>query len=123
VRRRTRIATVAGMVAATAAVGLTVAALAAPVHSQPDVIMARGTDHLPSQTATDWTSYADQVVVVTAAAQQSVPPTQQELARGEGVIGRTVTLKIDKVLWSRDDAPKPAPATWHYSAFGWQFKD
>lgn len=117
----------AGTVLATAGViGLAIAGLAAPgppetVLPEPDVVMVEGSDHLPSETAADWVTYADHVVVVNAVSEASVPPTQVELDRGEGLIGRTVTLEISEVLWSREGAPTAAPTTWEYTAIGAQF--
>ncbi|MBO3681968.1 hypothetical protein J5X86_44525 [Streptomyces sp. NEAU-YJ-81] len=68
-------------------------------------------------------TYADHVLVVSATREKEIAPTQQEVERGEGTVGRTVALTVDKVLWSRPDAPRPAPDTWEYSAMGWQFQD
>ncbi|GAA2690420.1 hypothetical protein GCM10010400_64470 [Streptomyces aculeolatus] len=123
-RRRSRL-TVLGAATA-AAVALTAGLLAnarqSPADS-PDVLLGHGADHLPSSTASDWVTYADHVVAVTAAEESEIAPTAVELERGEGTIGRTVTLTVDKVLWSRPDAPRPAPDVWEYSATGWQFLD
>lgn len=80
-----------------------------------------GSDRLPSTTATDWVTYADHVVVVTPVEQTEVPPAQSELDRGEGLIDRRVTLRVDDVLWSRPDADRPAPATFDWLAAGWMF--
>ncbi|MFG3342510.1 hypothetical protein [Glycomyces sp. NPDC048151] len=108
------------------AVGLAIAGLAAPgppetVLPEPGVVMVEGADHLPSETAADWVTYADHVVVVNAVAETAVPPTQIELDRGEGLIGRTVTLEIAEVLWSREGSLMEAPTTWEYTAIGAQF--
>jgi hypothetical protein len=119
----------AGTVLATASViGLAIAGLAAPgspetALAEPHVVMVEGADHLPSEAAADWVTYADHVVVVSAVAEATVPPTQLELDRGEGLIGRTVTLEISEVLWSREGAPMAAPTTWEYAAIGAQFID
>ncbi|MFJ4011090.1 hypothetical protein [Streptomyces sp. NPDC090026] len=87
------------------------------------VLLAEGSDRLPNQTAEDWVTYADHVVIVSATSEQEVAPDQVEIDRGEGLIGRNVNLKVDKVLWSRDGALKAAPKTWEYPTLGWQFKD
>ncbi|MBT2440912.1 hypothetical protein J7E93_12470 [Streptomyces sp. ISL-36] len=132
-RRRTRIAAAGATAVAAAAVTATVLTAtnlmnatsngpAVGQHRPGDgVVLGEAADHLPSTTAVDWVTYADHVVVVSAVAERRIPPSRQELDRGEGVIGRQVTLKIDKVLWSRDGAARPAPKTWDYNAFGWQF--
>ena len=127
-RTRTRIAAAAGVFTAASVTGIAVAALAAPASDdqsapEPETLLAQGSDHLPSVTATDWVTYADHVVVVEAVSEETIPPTEEELARGEGVIGRTVTLAIEDVLWSREGAPQAAPETWDFSALGWVFTD
>ncbi|BFO21165.1 hypothetical protein SHKM778_75530 [Streptomyces sp. KM77-8] len=129
-RRRLTVASLGVSAALTAAL-FTGIALSVPDHAASahqagpsrDVLIGHGADHLPSQSAQDWVTYADHVVVASAVSDREVPASTQELERGEGVIGRTVTLKVDKVLWSRDGAAQPAPATWDYSAMGWEFTD
>ncbi|WP_137994141.1 hypothetical protein [Streptomyces vilmorinianum] len=131
-RRRTRIAAVgatslaAALVTATLLSGSNGAGAPTELGAKSQagsVLLAEASDHLPSETATDWVTYADHVVVVSAVSERRVPASRAEVERGEGVIGRQVTLKIDKVLWSRAGAPKAAPKTWDYNATGWQFTD
>ncbi|TDD82165.1 hypothetical protein E1293_17090 [Actinomadura darangshiensis] len=112
------------------AAGLLAAAVAvlAPHDDQPEaaseapapprIVMAEGDDRLPSTTATDWVTYADHVVVVTAASERRLPVSATEAARGEGLIGRTVDMQVKKVLWSRKGAPEAAPKSWTYNAAG-----
>ena len=126
---RTRIAAAAGIIAAASAVGIAVAALAAPAAdpggqaAAEEVVLGQGSDLFPSVTAADWVTYADHVIVVEAVSEEAIAPTAEELERGEGVIGRTVALSIEEVLWSREDAPVAAPSTWAYSALGWHFNE
>lgn len=120
-RRRTYIAGIA-VAAALAAAG-TVTATGVAGTQERQVVLAHGDDRLPSTTAADWVTYADHVVVVTAAAEQSIAPTRTEVERGEGLIGRTVRLDVRQVLWSRDGAPQPAPKSWDYNATGALFTD
>lgn len=126
---RTRIAAAAGVIAAASVTGIIVAAIAAPAAdpettaSPAEVILGQGSDHLPSVTAADWVTYADHVIVVEAVSEASIAPSAEEIERGEGVIGRTVALTVEDVLWSRDGAPRAAPASWNYSALGWHFTD
>jgi hypothetical protein len=126
---RTRIAATAGIIAAASAVGIAVAALAAPAAdpggeaAAEEVLLGQGSDLYPSTTAEDWVTYADHVVVVEAVSEATIAPTAEELERGEGVIGRTVSLSIEEVLWSRESAPVAAPSTWQYSALGWHFNE
>ncbi|SEC83511.1 hypothetical protein [Streptomyces melanosporofaciens] len=108
-----------------AAVGTTavIAAVDRPQHLSEQVIVAHGSDNLPNRTATDWVTYADHVLAVTAVNETESPPTDTEVERGEGLIARKVTLRVDRVVWSRDDAPTPAPAQWQRTSVGWQFTD
>lgn len=85
--------------------------------------MVMGEDHLPNTTAEEWVTYADHVLVMTAKDVKQIPPSKQEIARGEGTVGRVVTLDLDEVLWSRDGAPKAPPEPWKRESIGYQFKD
>jgi hypothetical protein len=128
---RTRVAAAAGIIAVASVTGIAVAALAAPAADPDDrpaaasqeVLLGEGADNLPSITASDWVTYADHVIVVEAVSEEVIAPDAEEIERGEGVIGRTVTLTVEDVLWSREGATHAAPATWEYSALGWHFTD
>jgi hypothetical protein len=127
VRRRIYFAGVAAaLVAGATVLGATASgstASGAGARPERQVVMAHGDDRLPSVTATDWVTYADHVVVVTAASERISEPAQTDLQRGEGLLGRTVRLQVEDVLWSRDGAPQPAPESWDYSAAGSVFTD
>ncbi|MGA6170350.1 hypothetical protein ACPEIF_08895 [Streptomyces sp. NPDC012600] len=43
------------------------------------------------------------------------------MERGEGLILRKVSLRVDKVLWSRAAPARTAPVTFDWTAHGWQF--
>jgi hypothetical protein len=129
-RTRTRIAAAIGVIAAASVTGIAVAAIATPATgfdtqaaTEPGVMLGHGSDHLPSVTAADWVTYADHVVVVEALSEEALAPTAEDLERGEGIIGRTVALSIEEVLWSREGAAVAAPATWEYSGLGWHFDE
>ncbi|GAA2149889.1 hypothetical protein [Glycomyces algeriensis] len=129
-RTRTRIAAAIGVIAAASVTGIAVAAIATPATgldtqaaTEPGVMLGHGSDHLPSVTAADWVTYADHVVVVEALSEEVLAPTAEDLERGEGIIGRTVALSIEEVLWSREGAAVAAPATWEYSGLGWHFDE
>lgn len=128
---RTRLPLVgAAVVTMTAAAAITWAALdtrsapdpAAGAHDSDAVSVGHAADHLPNASATDWVSYADHVVLVSPVSEQVVPPTATELERGEGLIGRTLQMRVDEVLWSAAKRT-PAPTTFDWQAFGWQFRD
>jgi hypothetical protein len=101
------------------------AAEAAPVAQGPadPVVKGDGRSRTASTTADDWATYADHVLVVTVADEVRLKPSAEEIERGEGMIGRTVKLRVDKVLWSAPDAPQSAPAKLDLSAAGWVFND
>ena len=130
-RTRNRIAAAAGIIAAASVTGIIVAAMAAPAARSDDqaapateaIMLGQGSDHLPSVTASDWVTYADHVIVVEAVTEQAIAPSAEEVERGEGVIGRIISLTIEDVLWTRDGATHAAPATWEYSGLGWAFSD
>ncbi|MEV6030196.1 hypothetical protein AB0L65_03550 [Nonomuraea sp. NPDC052116] len=121
-RRRTHIAAGIGIAAALAVAGFTVADFTDRASAQRrPVELTEADDRLPSTTATDWVTYADHVVVVNAASEQTIPPNQTDVERGEGLIGRKVSLEVKNVLWSREGAAQPAPKEWEYYATGWTF--
>ncbi|WP_405899258.1 hypothetical protein OG242_18665 [Streptomyces sp. NBC_00727] len=84
------------------------------------VIISHGDQLLPSGTLTDWTTYGDHLVVVTVTGQRELAPTSEETEAGEGYIPRVISLRIDKVLWSRKDASN-APSAFETELDGWQF--
>ncbi|MHC5260811.1 hypothetical protein ACYSUO_23255 [Streptomyces sp. UC4497] len=112
-------------VAAATALAVTGAVSASGDSTDPEerVITVHAVDHRPSQTASDWVTYADHVVAVTATAEQESPPTASEIERGEGLIGRKVTLRTDDVLWSRPGVSKAPPNSWQRPSVGWQFHE
>ena len=87
--------------------------------SQP--VEVSGDDLLPSSTAAAWVTYADHLVSVSVISEQRIAPTAEEVAAGEGLIGRQVTLSTGPVLWSRSGAPAAVPATLTWDAGGWNF--
>ncbi|WP_433515948.1 hypothetical protein ACQP2T_10425 [Nonomuraea sp. CA-143628] len=122
-KRLTYIATGIGLAAALTVAGVATVNAADRAPAPRQVVMADGDDRLPSITATDWVTYADHVVVVSATSEETIPPAQIEIERGEGLIGRKVNLEVKKVLWSREDAAQPAPKEWQYNASGWTFTE
>lgn len=88
-----------------------------------DRVVAEGSDRLPSETAKDWVTYADHVVVVEPVSQRSLPPAAEEVERGEGVILRRLELGVRRVLWSSESAERPAPDEFTWTAYGWVFSD
>jgi hypothetical protein len=92
-----------------------------PNEAVADVRLGHGRNRTASETAGDWATYADHVLVVAVVGESRIEPSAKEKQRGEGMIGRTVSLRVDKVLWSAPDAPQPAPTGVSLSAAGWVF--
>ncbi len=78
-------------------------------------------DALPSVTSTDWVTHADQVAVVRPTGEKEIPASAEEKEAGEGYIGRSATLSLERVLWSRAGAPA-APESVTLDVAGWTFK-
>jgi hypothetical protein len=86
------------------------------------VVVGEGGDQYASQTAADWVGHADHVAVLTVLSEREVPPTQEEKDAGEGMIGREVTVRVDKIVWSADRPAHAAPeGTFTWGAGGWTF--
>lgn len=87
------------------------------------ILIAHSDDRLPSATAQDWVTYADAVVVASPVAEQEIPPSPVDLERGEGLILRDVTMRINQVLWTSPIADRAVPSTIHWTAHGWMFTE
>jgi hypothetical protein len=58
----------------------------------------------PQSTLTDWVSYSDQLSIVTVVGEKALSPLEETDENG-GMVGRSVTLAIERTLWRRDGAP------------------
>lgn len=86
------------------------------------VVVGEGDDLYASQTAADWVGHADHVAVLTVLSEREVPPTQEEKDAGEGMIGREVTVRVDRIVWSAGQPAHAAPeGTFTWGAGGWTF--
>ncbi|MDX3103535.1 hypothetical protein ACIBO5_60060 [Nonomuraea angiospora] len=85
-----------------------------------EVTIAHGDSILPSVLPVDWVSYADHVAEVKLLSEQEIPPSAEEVQAGEGYIGRSGTLAIQRVLWSREGSV-PLPSSVTMELAGWQF--
>lgn len=74
----------------------------------------------PSDTASDVVSYADHVALVTAVSEAEEPQTAVPTPAGSSLpaIPRRVTFRVDRLLWSRPNAPA-ASATVTAKWCGW----
>lgn len=99
-----------------------------PASNSPDtlarerILTVAGDDRLPNRTASDWVTYADHVVLVKVDSEREIPPSESELEAGEGIILRSLTMRVEEVLWSSPGAARPAPRSFEWTAFGWRFQ-
>jgi len=56
---------------------------------------------LPSDDVEDIVTYADQVSVFSVIAEREIEPPPEVYERGEGYLGREITIRIEDTLWSR----------------------
>lgn len=85
------------------------------------VFMAEGLQRVSSQTASDWANAADAVVAADVIEETSLGPGVSETVGrgGADLVGRTVSLRIDKVLWRAPEVAVSVPDTLEVNAFGW----
>ncbi|MFI6575031.1 hypothetical protein ACIBFB_04465 [Nocardiopsis sp. NPDC050513] len=102
-----------GVTAAAATVGFTTLA-SGPDPDELPLTNASASYRRPGATAQDWVTYADHVILARAVDQEVQEPTPIEVERGEGMVGRTVTLEVRRVLWSAPDPAQPAPEVYEY---------
>ncbi|WP_304451492.1 hypothetical protein [Nocardiopsis sp. YSL2] len=90
---------------------------------EPMPLMAATSDIKPNSSVRDWVTYADHVVQVRVAEEEHLPADPVAIERGEGAMGRRVTLDVQRVLWSSEDAPRPAPDSYEIGTWGSSFTD
>lgn len=102
--QRLRRAGAAGGLLVAAAIALTLG-LGASSPQDQDVKFAvgEGSDKWPSDTLSDWASYADQLSVIVVEDERALAPPPPEISGG--YIERRVTLRVDQTLWRRSHAP------------------
>ncbi len=89
-------------------------------YSDGPAIFASAYPALPLSSLADWVTYADAVATFTVGQIMTVDPTHEELATGQGIIGRRADIGQLTVLWRRPQAPD-MPATFETEAGGWSF--
>jgi hypothetical protein len=82
-----------------------VAAAPSPSTTLDPVVFGEALERWSTSTANDWVTVADHVVVGTVKVEKETAPTAAEVTRGEGMVGRNVTISVDQTLWSRAGAP------------------
>lgn len=81
----------------------------------------QGLARWPYESLTDWVSYADAAVLVTVTGQDEIEASNEELEHG-GLIGRTMTVAVNQVVWQHPRAPEP-PAEFSFVDYGWIIRD
>jgi hypothetical protein len=81
-----------------------------------------GAARLPSTTLEDWASYADHVVLGSLLSEREVVRAGDINAAGEGLSARSVTVSIERFLWSRQSAPALG-TQFSFEQDGWLVKD
>ncbi|WP_125206554.1 MULTISPECIES: hypothetical protein [Isoptericola] len=83
-----------------------------------------GAEPYPNDSAADWVTYADHVVVATVTSEREMPRGDHEEDTGEGSVGRSLTLQADEVVWSADDpAHGPPEGEFSMPGMGWTLTD
>lgn len=70
-----------------------------------------------ADTLHDLRSYSDAMAVVRAV-DEEIPPPPSGPEGWAGMIGRVVTVRVERVLWRRPKAPAP-PSSFRFSDWGW----
>jgi len=102
------------------AVAALAAATAAPAAHAPGPAPCTGSDPdyaWTMDTLRDVVSFSDQLSVIRVV-RQAIPPAPKGPEGWAGLIGRTVTVEVERTLWRRPGAPS-APARFRFSDWGW----
>lgn len=86
------------------------------------VVWVSTLDRYASESAKDWATNADAVADVTVMAETQLAPAESEVSRGEGLLGRRITVQVNDVLWDNPRTRAELPRTIELNAFGWTFK-
>jgi hypothetical protein len=80
-------------------------------------------ERYPDDTATDWVTYSDHVVVATVVAEREVPLEGAGSQTGT-TVGREVSLHLDEVVWSAEEPARGAPeGRFPLMVLGWTLDD
>ncbi len=86
----------------------------------PKVVVADGAVSVPSESISDWKSYGDLTVLGRVTSEQSEPDSADVKRTHEGLVLRTVTVDVRKVLWVARGAT--APKALQLRTLGWVVK-
>lgn len=88
---------------------------------RPAVGLVDGAEVTASSTVEDWARVADYVVLATVTSEQRIEPVRSETSDdGDDLVGRDVTVEVDKGLWRAADVSRDQPAVFAMPAFGWE---
>ncbi len=118
VRRGGLVVAVALLVAA----GVTALRMAGPSSDDRSLVLAQAEEMFPARSLRDVVSFADHAAIITVLSERERPLSAEEQAVGEGYASRVLTVRFEKALWSRVEAP-PLPAEATFEGWGWSVKD
>jgi hypothetical protein len=75
----------------------------------------------PSETLNDWVTHGDQLSVIRIL-DETPPKLPREWKNSGGLIGRKVTVRIERTVWHRPHAPRRT-GTFRMQAWGWMMEN
>ena len=72
----------------------------------------------PAETLRDWVSFGDQLSVIEVVA-ESAPARWPEYKNSGGLLGRRVTVRIERTLWRRPNSAPPPGRVIRFASWGW----
>ena len=79
-----------------------------------------GIARYPTETAADWASVADFVATATVTSEKELPrATSETVSEDSDLIGRTVAVKVDDVLWRSPTTQRELPGSFRLGTLGW----
>lgn len=92
----------------------------APVAGVP-ITLVHGTEVTGSDSVQDWAAAADYVVTARITAEEKLAaPKSETVDPADELIGRRVSVDVERVHWAAADAPQAAPSEFTMTAFGWR---
>lgn len=85
-------------------------------------IGANASARWPHETLSDWVSYGDAIVIVEVIDEAETAPTPDELERGEGLVGRTLTAEVEAIVWQHPQAARP-PNEFRFDSLPWALEN
>lgn len=86
------------------------------------VVVASASTRWPADALRDWADFADQVSVLRVVSEKQLPPTEDVVATGEGLVGRSVTARIESTIWRNPGSPA-VDGVVTFTTWGWVAHD